>query len=127
MILSTISAEAAQTYAPWALGVLALGYFLWAFVLSPESSYKSHRLGESRLFSFFAGRKSIRWYIDEIVEMGYLQVGGGDQIDPTPYILTTFRSTSVWESHLSSIGGGRTPCSCPLHFWMTCVKPTLTV
>lgn len=80
MLLSSFDIQSAQAYAPGAFGLLALGYFLWTFVLSPESPYKSHRLGESRLVSFLTGRKSIRWYIDEIVETGYVQVGGGDQI-----------------------------------------------
>lgn len=78
MLFSSFSIE--QAYVPGAIGFLALGYFLWTFVLSVESPYKSHRLGESRLVSLFTGRKSIRWYIDDIVETGYLQVGGRGEI-----------------------------------------------
>lgn len=89
MPLSSFSIEQ-EAYVPGAFGLLALCYFLWTFVLSVESPYKFNRLGESRLVSLLTGRKSIRWYIDDIVETGYLQVGstsGGSSW----YILTLSR------------------------------------
>ncbi|RHZ55558.1 cytochrome P450 [Aspergillus thermomutatus] len=64
--------ERVPAYVPIAASFLT--FLFLSLLFSPEQIYKAHRLGKSRMLSLLSGQKSIRWYIDELVEQGYLQV-----------------------------------------------------